>query len=221
MRRVAALHVAVLVLPLFAARPLAGDDVESWTDIELRLYQSDRTTWTAGGVARVRDELGTLYDRRAETDVDLVLTDLASVTFGYVLRNLTWTGFGFRWDHRLRAGLTYPLLRRDFRVEGTTLYERHVGPPDVADFNRYRQQIEVERPRTRLSPWLYQSVAFERRGFVRSRSRMGVRWSFASGHSVRGGYQYERIRTGATWQPRHAVHSEWSFSLGARAAVAR
>ena len=220
MRRVVALHVVVLVLSLLAERPLAGDDVESWTEAELRVFESDRIEWTAGGVARMRDSLRSLYDRRAETDVELVLTDLVSVTLGYVLRNRTWTGVGFRWDHRLRAGLTYPLLQRGFRVEGTTLYERHVGPPDVPDFNRYRQQIEVERPRARLSPWLYQSVAFERMGFVRSRSRMGVRWNFASGHSVRGAYQYEWIKAGATWRPRHAIHSEWSFALGARDVVA-
>ena len=143
MRRIAA--VLILLQPL-AARPLAADDIQSWTDVEFRLLESDRIAWTAGGVARIRDSLGSVYDRRAQTDVDLVLTDPLSVTLGYILRNRVRTGFGFGWDHRLRAGLTYPLLRRSVRVEGTTLYERHIGRPDVPDFNRYRQQIELERP---------------------------------------------------------------------------
>ncbi len=217
----AVLPAAVLVLLPLAEHTLTADDIQSWTDVELRVLESDRVAWTAGGVARVRESLSRAYDRRAETDVDLVLTDLLAVTVGYVLRNRVRTGFGFGWDHRLRAGLTYSLLRRSVRVEGTTLYERHIGRPDVPAFNRYRQQIEVERPRARVSPWLYQSVAFERRGFMRSRSRMGVRWSFTSGHSVRGAYQYESIRDGATWRPRHAIYSEWSFDLTARDPVAQ
>ena len=221
MRRLAALPVLVLLVPPLAEPARATDDVESWTDAELRVFESDRIAWTAGGVARVRDSLDSLYDRRVETDVDLVLSDLVSVTLGYVLLHRAPTGVDFGWDHRVRAGLTYPLLRRDFRVEGTTLYERHIGQPDAPDFNRYRQQVEVERPRARLSPWFFQGVALERRGFMRSRSRMGVRWSFASGHSMRGAYQYERIKVGATWRPRHAVYSEWSFALGAGNPAAR
>ena len=217
MRWIAAL---LILLPL-AAHPLAADDIQSWTDVEFRVLASDRIAWTVGGVARVRDSLGSAYDRRAQNDVELALTELLDVTVGYVLRNRVRTGFGFGWDHRLRAGLTYPLLRRDVRVEGTTLYERHIGRPDVPDFNRYRQQIEVERPRARLSPWLYQSLAFERRGLVRSRSRLGVRWRFASGHALRGAYQYESIRDGATWRPRRALYSEWSFDLTARGTAAR
>ena len=217
MRWIAAL---LILLPL-AAHPLAADDIQSWTDVELRVLASDRIAWTVGGVARVRDSLGSAYDRRAQTDVELALTELLDVTVGYVLRNRVRTGFGFGWDHRLLAGLTYPLLRGDVRVEGTTLYERHIGRPDVPDFSRYRQQIEVERPRARLSPWLYQSVAFKRRGLVRSRSRLGVRWRFASGHALRGAYQYESIRDGATWRPRHAIYSEWSFDLTASGTAAR
>ncbi len=216
MRRIA----AVLILLPLAARPLAADDLQSWTDVELRVLEAGRIAWTIGGVARVRDSLGSVYDRRTQTDVDVALTDLLTATFGYILRNHVPAGSRFDWNHRLHAGLTYPILRRGVRVEGTTLYERHIGRPDVPDFNRYRQQVELERPRARVSPWFYQSVAFKRRGFVRSRSRMGVRWSFTSGHSVRGGYQYESIREGATWRPRHAIYSEWNFDLNASDAAA-
>ena len=209
-----------LVLLAPVQRPLAADDVQSWTDVDVRVLEAGRIAWTVGGVARIRDSLGSVYDRRAQTDVDVALTDLLTVTLGYILRNHVPTDAGFDSNHRLSAGLSYPILRRGVRVEGTTLYERHVGRPDVPDFNRYRQQVELERPRARLSPWFYQSVAFKRRGFVRSRSRMGVRWRFTAGHSVRGGYQYESIREGAAWRPRHAIYSEWSLDLTASDATA-
>ena len=211
--RIVATVVVALVLHPAGAHPAAADDVQSWTEVELGIFETDRIDWTVEGVARIQDSLRSAYDRRIKTDVDLVLNDSASVTFGYILRNRTRTGFGFGRDHRLMAGVTYPLVRGDVRVEGTTQFERHVGRPDIPDFSRYRQQVEVERPRARLSPWLYQSVGFERRGFMRSRSRVGVRWRFRSGNSVTGAYQFERIKYGTTWRPRHAIYSEWSFDL--------
>ena len=221
MARTATSYVVVLGLLLLGSRSLAADDLQSWTEVELGVLETDRVAWTVEGVARIRDSLGSLYDRRTKTDVDLTLTDLVSVTFGYVLRNRTRSGLGYRWDHRLATGVTYPILRRGVTVEGTTLYERHVGRADVPGFNRYRQQVEAERPEARLSPWLYQSVAFQRRGFVRSRSRMGLRWRFRSGHSFKGAYQFERIRSGAIWRPRHAIYSEWSFDLTASETAAQ
>lgn len=223
MHRSAVLHATLLGLLLLGARPVAADDVQSWTEVEVGVLALDRIDWTIGGVARIRDSLGSVYDRRARTDVEFTLSDLASVTLGYILLNRTPAGFGsgYAWDHRLHAGLTYPLLRRGVRIEGTTLYERHVGRPDVPDFNRYRQQVEFELPHAHLSPWLYQSVAFVHRGFVRSRSRVGLRWRLGSGHSFIGAYQFERRRSGAAWRPRHAVLSEWSLDLAARRAAAR
>lgn len=219
MFRIAASQVTLLAFFAFllGARPAVADDLQSWTEVEAGVLAVDRIDWTIGGVARVRDALGSVYDRRARTDVELTLSDVASLTLGYILLNRTRTdvGSGFGWDHRLHAGLTYPLLRRGVRVEGTTLYERHIGRRDSGDFNRYRQQVELERPSARVSPWLHQSLAFERRGFVRSRSRVGFRWRFRSGHSFTGAYQFERRRSGAAWRPRHAVLSEWSLALGA------
>ena len=142
---------AVLILLPLAAGPSAADDIQSWTDVDLRVLEADRVAWTVGGVARIRDSLGSAYDRRVQTDIDVALNGLLTATVGYILRHDVPAGSRFDWNHRLSAGLTYPILQRGFRLEGTTLYERHVGQPDVADFNRYRQQIDVERPRARVS----------------------------------------------------------------------
>ena len=224
MPRSYALHVTLpaLLMGLLGARSAVADDVQSWTEVEIGVLSSDRIDWTVGGVARIRDSLGSVYDRRARTDVEFGLSDVASVTLGYILLNRARNGFGsgFGRDHRLHAALSYPLLRRGVRIEGTTLYERHIGRRD-SDYNRYRQQVELERPAARVSPWLHQSLAFERQGFVRSRSRVGIRWRLASGHSFIGAYQFERRRSGAAWRPRHAVLSEWSLDLAARRAVPR
>ena len=225
MLRSYALHATLpaLLLCLLGARSAVADDVQSWTEVEVGVPGSDRIDWTVGGVARIRDSLGSVYDRRARTDVEFGLSDVASVTLGYILLNRAREEFGsgFGWDHRLHAALTYPLLRRGVRVEGTTLYERHIGRRDSGDFNRYRQQVELERPAARVSPWLHQSLAFERRGFVRSRSRVGIRWRLRSGHSFIGAYQFERRRSGGAWRPRHAVLSEWSLDLGTGQTAAR
>lgn len=225
MSRIAAPYLTLLALLTFplGARPAVADDVQSWTEIELGVLSSDRIDWTVGGVARIRDSLGSVYDRRARTDVEFALSDVASVTLGYILLNRARNGFGsgFGRDHRLHAAVTYPLLRRGVRIEGTTLYERHIGRRDSGDYNRYRQQVELERPAARVSPWLHQSLAFERQGFVRSRSRVGVRWRLGPGHSFIGAYQFERRRSGAAWRPRHAVLSEWSLDLASRRTVAR
>ncbi len=215
-RRLVAAHAVLLVLLPLAARPRATDDLQFWTDVELRVLDAGRIAWTVGGVARLRDALGSAYDRRVQTDVDVALDDRLTATFGYILRDHVPAGSGFHRDHRLHAALRYPLLEGTVRVEGTTLYERHSGRPDVPAFNRYRQQIDVEHPRARVSPWIHQSLAFERRGFVRSRSRWGVRWRVAAGHAIRGAYQYESIRAGAGWRPRHALYSAWSVDLTAR-----
>lgn len=197
------------------ARSLAAGDLQSWIDLELGIVETDRVEWTVGGVARIRDSSGGVYDRRATTEAEIVLNDRLALELGYVLRNRTRPGFAFGWDHRPVAGLTYPLVRKTLAVEGTTLYERHIGRPDIPDFNRYRQQFEVERPADRVSPWLYQDLAFKNEGFIRSRSRFGLRWIFGPDHSFKAAYQFESIKSGAAWRPRHAIYTEWRFNLAA------
>ena len=214
-------RILTLGLVLLTASSLGADDLQSWTDLELGLVKTERVEWSVGGVARIRDSLGSVYDRRATTGVGIKLNDSLGLELGYVLRNRTRSGFGFGWDHRPFVGLSYPILRRAVAVKGKTLYERHIGRPDTRDFNRYRQQFEIERPAARVSPWLYQSLAFKNEGFVRSRSRFGLRWAVGSGHSLKVAYQFESIKSGTARRPRHAVYTEWSFSLATSAKISQ
>ena len=118
MRRTCVSSVMALGLLLLGARPAAADGVQSWTEIELGVLASARVAWTVGGVARVRDALASVYDRRVMTDVEFAPSGAASLSLGYVLlhRTRTGSGSGFGRDHRLRAALTYPLLRRGVRM---------------------------------------------------------------------------------------------------------
>ena len=206
------------ILFFTATVSLPAGDLESWTDVNATILETDRITWGAGGVARFRDSVGSLYDRRATTAAEVSLSDRWSAVLGYMALNRRQTALGFAWDHRAITGLTYSIVRRSIAVDGTTLYERHFNRPGVSDFNRYRQQFDIERPEDRVSPWMHQSMAFVSRGFIRSRSRVGLRWLIGSGHAFRAGYQFESIRVQQAWRPRHAVYTAWSFDVDRRAA---
>ena len=213
-------HVWLCRLPiLFLAVTLSlpAGEFESWTDVDATILEGDRLTWGVAGVARFRDTLGSLYDRRATTVAEVSLNDRWGAVLGYMALNRKQPALGFDWDHRATTGLTYAIVKRSVAVGGTTLYERHFNRAGVADFNRYRQQFDIERPEDRVSPWMHQSLAFENRGFVRSRSRFGLRWLIGSGHSFKAGYQFESIRFQEAWRPRHAVYTAWSFDVVHRA----
>ncbi len=203
----------LLCLYLLTTPSLVAGDLESWSDVDVRILDTDPVEVTVGGVARIRESLRSLYDRRATAKLAVALSDDVDLRLDYILREQVLPEFGFGSDHRLVAGLRYPILQRALTVVGTTLYERHFGRPDILDFNRYRQQVDMERPSAPISPWFHQSLAFRREGFVRTRSRLGFRWRFASGHALKGAYQFESFASGAAWRPRHAIVTEWRYDL--------
>ena len=182
----------------------------------VRVLDTDHVELTVDGVAHIRDSLGSRYDRRAATEAEATPTDRLGVKLGYVLRNHTLPGLAFGSDHHLVTGVTYPIVQRAVSVGATTLHERHAGWPDAPDLTCYRQQFDVERLRVRVSPWLHQSLALQHEGFIRSGSRFGLRWRFASGHSVKGVCQFESIEAGTAWRPRHAIYSEWAYDPAGR-----
>ena len=100
-----------------------------------------------------------------------------------------------------------------FADDAKTSYERHFAAPVAADFNRYRQRFEVERGSRNSTPWLSTEIAFRHDGFSRSRSRAGWRWRTTAGHEVSFAYQFESVRGGQAWLPRHAIVTEFEFTL--------
>ncbi len=202
-----------LFLCMAVTQSLMAGDLQSWSDVDITVLDTDPVELTVGGTVRLRNSLGSLYDRRATTEATVALSDRLDLRLAYLLRNQALPKFVFGSDHRLVAGLSYPILRRSVTLVGTTLYERHLGRPDIPDFNRYRQQVDLEQSCAPVSPWFHQSLAFRRTGFIRTRSRFGFRWRFASGHSLRGAYQFESYSSSSTWRPRHTIVTEWKYDL--------
>jgi hypothetical protein len=157
-----------------------------------------------------------LYDRRAGTEFIYKLPGGVGLVGAYLYRNQEWAGTSAD-ENRLTAGVTYPLIRgRKLRVQGTTLYERHLVETEP-HFNRYRQRFEISQPGRSVSPWIYQDFTFRQdQGFIRSRSRLGLRWRQRSGYTIKVAYQFESIASGSAWVPRHSIFTEASFTLAPR-----
>ena len=198
-----------MVLAAGAANLLAAD-LETWSDLAYTLARTERFEWAATGTFRFTDTIGSLYDRRAGTNLEHQVGGGARARLGYVFRNRN-DQYPFRNEHRLVAGINYPLARRTVEVVGTTLYERlflQLAP----DFNRYRQQFDLTRPGKGLSPWLHQDFTFlQGSGFARTRTRFGLQWTGARS-AFRAAYQFESISVGTAWVPRHVIYTELSIN---------
>lgn len=208
--------VGLLLIELIAvvvvAGPVRAGDLQSWSAFEFKVLKAGPLQWALNGQLRVGDHVSDVYDRRLGTYGSIDVGSRVSVGAGYLLRSRDRPDLGRAdWDHRIVAGLKYPVLRRLPSLEGATLYERHIGQPGIEAFNRYRQQFEFERERTQISPLVYQDLTFRREGFVRSRSRVGVRWRLVSGYALRIAYQFESLRVASAWRPRHAIYTEFEF----------
>jgi Protein of unknown function (DUF2490) len=193
---------------LFTFGPcLLAEDLQTWSLLEYSLVRTQKVRWTAEGTFRFAETLGDLYDRRGGTRLDYKIGKGVAVGGTYVFRNRR-EGVSFVNENRLAAGISYPMLRSAIEVQGATVYERHIVPG--SDFNRYKQQFELLQHDKSLSPWLYQQFTFKQgQGFVRSRSRLGIRWR-ASSCTVKVAYQFESLSTGTAWAPRHAIYTEVS-----------
>lgn len=100
---------------------------------------------------------------------------------------------------------------KPLRVDAVFLYERHTHfrAEDTA-FNRYKYIADIERTRPGLSPFLYVELLV-RDGFARSRHLAGFRWRDDL-FNVETGYQFETIRMGANWVPRHSIRTNFRWN---------
>jgi hypothetical protein len=202
---------ALLRLPLVGLLYLAcspslfAGDLQFWNDLEYRIIRSGRFQGTLLGRLRFAETIDELYDRRAGGRLEYTIGNGVSVEAGYLFRNVR-VGDLFVNENRLVTGISYPIVRRAVTVEGTTLYERHIVP--LADFNRYKQEFEASYHEKPLSPWVYQQFTFKQgEGFVRSRSRVGIRFKGPM-YSFKVAYQFESLSTGSAWTPRHTIYTE-------------
>lgn len=187
-------------------------DVRSFNSVEVKLFRHGQTEWYAGGGLRFREGLSDAFDSRVYGGVAVDLGHGMKADFSYLYRNLDFGELGLIPNRRATASLEYPLLRGPWTLSGTTNYERHFAAPVAADFNRYRQRFEVERGSRNSTPWLSTEMAFRHDGFSRSRSRAGWRWRTTAGHEVSVAYQFESVRGGQAWLPRHAIVTEFEFT---------
>lgn len=183
-------------------------DLQTWNVTEYTVGRSRNLKWTAEGIFRFGKTVGDLYDRRAATKLEYTIGKGVAVGGGYVFRNRR-EGDSFTNENRFAAGISYPILKSAIEVQGATVYERLLVP--TSDFNRCKQEFEVYRRDKLLSPWLYQQFTFKQgEGFVRSRSRLGVRWK-GSSYAFTAAYQFESLSIGTAWAPRHSIYTEVSI----------
>lgn len=191
---------------------LIAGDLRSFNSVDVKLFRRGRTEWYAGGGLRFRDGLGSSFDRRFYGGVVVDLGRGIEADFSYLFRYREFDELGLRPNRRATVSLEYPLYRGLWILSGTTNYERHFAAPVTPDFNRYRQRFEVERASGNSTPWLSTEMAFRREGFTRSRNRAGWKWTTAAGHEFSVAYQFESVKEGLAWAPRHAIVTAFEFT---------
>lgn len=210
--RFASHFVATAGMALAWPGAAAGGDVRSFHTIEYKFLRHGRTEWYAGGGLRFNDGLGRAYDRRGYAGAAIDFGSGVEADISYLFRYRESGDLGLKPNRRATVSLQYPLYEGRWALTGTTNYERHFAAPVEPDFNRYRQRFEIERKAARSTPWLSWEMAFRREGPIRSRSRAGWKWRTAAGHEVSLAYQFESVKSGNAWAPRHAIVTAFEFT---------
>jgi len=205
--RAVGLAFVVLVLP-----PARAADLQVWNTTELAALATSRFTWEVFGVVRIRDRVHDAYDDRLGSLLRVTATPRLSLSVAYLRRYNNFDRLGTHPENRFFTGPTVLLALRPLRVEWVSLYERHFVICGVEDFSRYKQRFEIERVRRGAAPFIYEEATFKREGFVRTRTLAGVRWRFESGARFEIGYQFESLKWGTAWMPRHSIRS--TLNLG-------
>lgn len=194
------------------ATALPAGDLESFNTAEYKFLERGRTEWYAGGGLRLRNGLGDVYDRRVYAGGVVGLGHGIHAGFRYLFRYKQEDDDGLKPNQRVTVSLGYPLHHGHWAVLGGSYVERQFSRKGEADFSRYRQRFEIERGGDGSTPWLSYELAFLRDGLARSRSRAGWKWRLEGGTTVSLGYQFDSVRDGHAWGPRHAIVTEFEFS---------
>ncbi len=180
--------------------PACAADLQVWNTTEATVYTRGAFEAEAYGTLRVRDHVSSAYDNRVGGAVRVAPWRRVWLRGGYLRR---WVES--EWQNRLIGGPTFLLAERTLRLESALIYERHLVR--ARDFNRYKVRFDVERPRRRISPAVWDELSFGNEGLVRARALAGIRWRGESGWRLEAGYQFDTNKTAGAWAPRHAIRT--------------
>lgn len=182
-------------------------DLQSWNSVDFGVFAAKRVRVWGTATIRFRDHLHSTYDSYLGSMARVALNSRWGVTAGYLHRRVNPDRTSLRPEHRFVAAPSFLVHPGKTRVETAVQFER-VKPIDNApSFNRYRPRVLLERIRPGLSPFLSTEGLFFKEQFYRSRNLAGVRWRFERGSMIEMGYQFEIMRAGAAWIPRHSIRT--------------
>jgi hypothetical protein len=197
--------MAFLALALHVCAQAA--DLQSWNSVDFGVFTSKRVRWWATTSFRFRDQLHSAYDIYVSSLVRVALNQRWAVATGYMYREYNPDRKSLRPEQRLIATPSVLLLRNKTRLETAIQFERLKPIDSAPSYNRYRPRVLVERVRRGVSPFFSTEGLFFKEQFQRSRNMTGIRWHFEQGNMIETGYQFEIIRSGAAWIPRHAIRT--------------
>ncbi len=198
-----AVVVAAMLVPLRAA------DLQSWNEVNFQFWHAGRYSLRARGVLRARNHLSDLYERWGGGEFRFAATRRVTLVFGYMARDSEYAKGNYDLSHRITTGASYRALSwRSGAISGTTYYERDWSVFGKRDVNRLRQSVEYEVPRWRVSPWLFEEMAFQsRQGLARNRVRLGLVWRFYKRkNSLVVAYQNQQLEGALGWVGSHAIY---------------
>ena len=163
--------------------------------------------WSGTATTRLRDHLHSVYDTYLGSSAKVALNGRWGISAGYLYRRVNPNRSYFRPEHRLIATPSVLLLKHKTRLETAIQFERVKPIENFPWYNRYRPRLSVERVRAGASPFLSIEGMFALEQFQRSRNMAGVRYHFGTGSMMELGYQFEIMRAGTAWIPRHAIRT--------------
>lgn len=202
------------LLAAFAPPAQAASDLETWGHVAVTLAERPRHSWSVFGALRVRGALREAYDRRGGVSVRVPAAPRAVLSAGVLARAVRPAEDGFRREYWIFGGPTITIWQGWLMTKLGAQAERHLVA-STPDFNRYRLRVDAERRRRGLSPFVFEEATILNGGIVRWRTRAGGRYRLRSGSLLEVAYQFETIKRGSAWRPRHAMHLRLNLRLTA------
>ncbi len=211
---VATLWLLLVLIPLNGA---ADEKYALWSDFIYTIRSGDRAIWVVTPSFRTDEqEINSSFATRITTDLTYDLARGWDVRGRFFLIGREAEVGDAAFDQRAQILLRYTLFRfhnGEVRVRGGTFYERHFRGDEIEDFNVYRQRFQMGADSWRWAPGIQQDFFFDDgRGFFRSRTRIGLLWSFETKKQITLAYQfqYTQNRLG-TWTSQHAIVFRYWF----------